>query len=663
MTQQPVPTPCGAWSSPITADEIVRGTIGLSSVQLRGDEVFWLERRPNEGGRSVVVQRLADGSTRDRTPEGRNTRTRVHEYGGGAYGLTPDGVVQCDFADQRWWRSFDDEREGRVLSDTGYRLADPDYDRVRGRLLCVQEDHMDDFEPKNRLISVDLEGGGPPVVMAEGNDFYAAPRVSPDGSRLAYLTWNHPHMPWDECELWVVHFGDFSQPGIRERVAGGEGVSATQPRWAPNGDLIWCDDRSGYYNLYRYHQGETRSLCELPYDFAPPMWTFGGSSYACLDERRLVVSWLEGGLWKLGQLDCGPAVPELAASEERPGLPADPLERIELPFTSIRDLQVNATHAVFVGGTSEAMDAVVRLDLASKEVEVLRRAGDLELDPALISPAQPIEFPTTLEGEDTTAYALYYAPKNPAHSVPEGERPPLLVLSHGGPTSMAQAGLNVGIQFWTSRGFAVVDVNYGGSSGYGRAYRERLRGRWGVVDVTDCAKAAEHLVAEGKADAERLAIRGGSAGGYTTLCALTFRDTFKAGASHFGVSDLEALARDTHKFESRYLEGLIGPWPAESKLYQERSPIHHTDQLSCPVILFQGLEDEVVPPNQAEKMVAALREKGIPVAYVAFEGEQHGFRKAENIKTALEGELYFYGRVFGFTPAGELEAVLIENLE
>ncbi|MGE0711843.1 MAG: prolyl oligopeptidase family serine peptidase [Planctomycetota bacterium] len=638
------PTPCGAWPSPLTAERIVRGTIGLSSVRLRGDEVLWLERRPSEGGRSVLVSRGPDGATRELTPTGMNTRTRVHEYGGGDYALLPDGVAMADFADQRWYRVGEDGTTAPI-SDLGYRLADAEYDRVRGRLVCVQEDHSDDFEPKSRLISLDLEGGDAPVVIAEGNDFYAAPRLSPDGSRLAYLAWNHPDMPWDQCELWVVHFEAFGQPGIRERVAGGEGVSASLPRWSPRGALCFVDDSSGYWNLYRHDQGRTEALCPREADFAPPAWTFGQSHYAFLDEDRLAVSWLEEGRWRLGLLEQGALRP------------------LDLPWTEVRDLEATPTHVVCVAASPTALDAVVRLEVASGEVEVLRSSGELDLDPALFSPAEPLRFPTTLDGQPAEAHALYYAPRNPACEPLPGERPPLLVLSHGGPTSMARAGLSLGVQYWTSRGFAVVDVNYGGSSGYGRAYRERLNGRWGLVDVEDCVRAAEHLVERGLADPARLAIRGGSAGGYTTLCALTFRDTFRAGASHFGVSDLEALARDTHKFESRYLERLVGPFPARSDLYRERSPIHHTDGLSCPVILFQGLEDRVVPPNQAERMVEALRAKGIPVAYVAFEGEQHGFRKAENIKAALEGELYFYGRVFGFQPAGELEAVLIENLD
>lgn len=684
--------PYGAWESPLSADRLVAGAVGLSLLQLEGQDLFWLERRPQEGGRSVVVHRAPDGTRRDLTPEGQNTRTRVHEYGGGDYAVTGQGkrVALCNFSDQLWYEVPIEAAgeaagaEPRVISDPGYRLADAQSDRVRGRLVCVQEDHFDDFEPKNRIISVDLEGGEASVVIAEGNDFFGSPRLSPDGSRLAYLTWNHPSMPWDECELWVVHFESFSQPGIRELVAGGNGVSATAPRWAPDGSLVYADDRTGFWNLYRYDQGQSAPLCAKEVDFATPAWTFGGSSYDFLgtweraevalsssgysmipedesgegeveatgSEPRLLVSWLEQGSWRLGILGIAPG------SEVQP---------IELPFTGIRNLQVQevegSERAVFIGGRPDRLDAIVRVDLASGEIEELVSAGDAGLPDALFSAPEAIEFPTTLDGEATTAHAFFYPPKNPEFSGPEGELPPLIVMSHGGPTSMAEATLKLGTQYWTSRGFAVVDVNYGGSAGFGRAYRERLKGRWGVVDVADCTAAATYLAEAGKVDPKRLAIRGGSAGGYTTLCALTFHETFHAGASLFGVSDLEALARTTHKFESRYLDGLVGPWPGESKLYQERSPIHHAEGLSCPVILLQGLDDPVVPPDQAERMVEVLTKKGIPVAYVAFEGEQHGFRKAENIVTALESELYFYGRVFGFEPAGELEAVLIENLD
>lgn len=666
--------PYGAWESPLSADRIVAGAVGLSQLRLEGDDLFWLERRPQEGGRSVVVHLASDGTRRDVTPEGQNTRTRVHEYGGGDYAITAEGksVALANFADQIWHQVPLGEGESRAISDPGYRLADAEYDRVRGRLVCVQEDHTDDFEPKNRILSLDIEGGEGAVTIAEGNDFYGAPRLSPDGSRLAYLTWKHPSMPWDECELWVVHFESFSRPGIRELVAGGDGVSASMPRWAPDGSLCYVDDRTGWWNLYRYDQGQSSPLCAREADFAPPAWVFGGSSFAFLGnwERaevaltssgetlieeadaegapRLVVSWLEQGRWRLGTLGIAPES-QLAA--------------IEVPFSGIRSVHAQGEQAVFIGGRPDGLDAIVRVDLATGEVESLASAGDLGLPPELFSRPEPIEFPTTLAGEEATAHAFFYPPQNPAFSGPEGELPPLIVMSHGGPTSLSEATLKLGTQYWTSRGFAVIDVNYGGSAGFGRAYRERLKGRWGEVDVADCSAAARFLAEAGRVDAKRLAIRGGSAGGYTTLCALTFHDTFHAGASHYGVSDLEALARTTHKFESRYLEGLVGPWPSESKLYQERSPIHHADGLSCPVILFQGLDDPVVPPAQSERMVAVLRKKGIPVAYVAFEGEQHGFRKAENIRTALEGELYFYGRVFGFTPAGELKAVLIENLD
>lgn len=642
----PRATPCGGWSSPITSDLIVTGTIGLGGVQLDGDDIYWLEHRPAEAGRYVLVRRTPDGERSDLTPAPWNVRTRVHEYGGGAYTVEGGQVLYANFADQRWYE-HQAEGEPRPVSDEGYRHADAVIDRIRGRLVCVQEDHTDDFEPVNRLVSLDLVGGGPMQVLAEGNDFYAAPRISPDGSRVTYLTWKHPDMPWDATELWVVHIENFGAPGVAECVAGqGGGESVCDPRWSPDGTLYFISDRSGWWNLYRWKDGQAEPVCAREAEFTRPHWVFGGSPYAFVSAQQMVCSWSQKGLWRLGLLD----------------LTSGDLEEIPTEFTSITSLRATATHAVFAAASPTELGVLVRLDLATKEQEVLRRASSLEVDPACFSLPEPIEFPTELEGEEVTAHALYYAPRNPAHTVPAGERPPLLVLSHGGPTSAASSSLRLDIQFWTSRGFAVVDVNYGGSSGYGRAYRQRLEGRWGIVDMRDCAQAATYLVERGEVDGERLAIRGGSAGGYTTLCALTFLDTFQAGASHFGVSDLEALARDTHKFESRYLDRLIGPYPERADLYRARSPIHATDELSCPVIILQGLEDEVVPPSQAEVMVEALRAKGIPVAYVPFEGEQHGFRKAENIKRALEAELYFYAKVFGFDLAEAIDPVEIENL-
>ncbi len=480
-------------------------------------------------------------------------------------------------------------------------------------------------------------------VLVSGNNFYANPRLSPDGARLAWLTWNHPNMPWDGCELWAA---DVLADGTLDRaqlVAGGLDESIFQPEWSPDGVLHFVSDRTGWWNLYRWRAGSIEQLTDLPAEFGVPQWVFGMSTYAFASAERIICAYTQDGVWHLASLDTRTKA----------------LTPFDLPYTEVSNVCVGAGCAVFTAASPSQSAAIVRLDLGTGQVTVLRRSSDVAVDAGYLSTPQSIEFPT--EG-GLTAHGIYYPPTNRDFVAPAGERPPLLVLSHGGPTGATSTSLSLGMQYWTSRGFAVLDVNYGGSTGYGRAYRQRLDDAWGIVDVDDCVNGARYLVAQGLADERRLAIRGGSAGGYTTLAALTFRDVFRAGASHFGVSDLEALATDTHKFESRYLDRLVGPYPARRDLYIARSPIHFTDRLSTPIILLQGLEDKVVPPSQAEKMFAAVKAKGLPVAYVPFEGEQHGFRKAENIKRAMEAELYFYSRIFGFDLADPVEPVQIENL-
>jgi len=641
----PIVAPYGAWRSPITADLIVAGTVRLGQIALDGADVYWNEGRPTEGGRNVIVRRTPDGRTADVTPAPFNARTRVHEYGGGEY-LVHDGVVYfANFADQRLYRQERGAAPQPITPAAALRYADAVMDAPRGRLICVREDHTAaDREAINALVGVRAggdEGGG--QVLVSGADFYASPRLSPDGRRLAWLAWNHPNMPWDGCELWVADVQPDGALAGATLVAGGPAESIFQPEWSADGTLHFVSDRTGWWNLYRWRDGRVEPLCEMAAEFGLPQWVFGMSTYAFIAADRIACAYTQGGVWHLALLD----------TTTKAFTPLD------LPYTEIGGVRGGNGCAVFTAASPTAAAAIVRLDLSTGQIEVLRRSSQVTVDAGYLSVPQPIEFPT--EG-GLTAHALYYPPTNRDYRAPEGERPPLLVLSHGGPTGATSSALSLGLQFWTSRGFAVVDVNYGGSTGYGRAYRERLNGRWGIVDVDDCVNAARYLAGRGLADANRLAIRGGSAGGYTTLAALTFRDVFKAGASHFGVSDLEALATDTHKFESRYLDRLVGPYPERRDLYVARSPIHFTERLATPLILFQGLEDRVVPPDQAEKMFAAVKAKGLPVAYVPFAGEQHGFRKAENIKRALEAELYFYARIFGFEPADEIEPVPIENL-
>jgi len=612
---------------------------------IHGDDVYWIEMRPNEGGRNVLVK-CAPSRIEDVTLLPFNVRTRVHEYGGGDYALQAGIVCFSNFSDQRLYVQGEGAAARAITPAAEVRYADARIDASGKQLICVREDHtIVGREAVNTLVSLQLEGNDDcGQVLVSGNDFYSSPRFSPDGLSLAWLTWNHPNMPWDGTELWTGSFGEHQSFTACGRVAGGIGESVFQPEWSPDGRLYFVSDRSGWWNLYRVAEGGTvEPVCEMEAEFGMPQWGFGMSSYAFESANTIVCTYIEKGFSKLALIDTR----------------TKKLEPLDCPYSDIRFLRAAPGQAVMRAGSPTAAAAIVKLDLETRSFSVLRRSNNLQIDAEYFSVPRAVEFPTE---DGLTAHTFFYPPKNPDYQAPGGELPPLLVESHGGPTAAAATALSLSIQYWTSRGIAVLDVNYGGSSGFGRAYRERLKGKWGIVDVDDCANGARYLVERGEVDGDRLLITGGSAGGYTTLCALTFRDAFKAGASHYGVSDVESLAKDTHKFESRYLDGLIGPYPEAKEIYFQRSPINFTNQLSCPVIFFQGTEDKVVPPNQAETMVEALRLKGVPVAYLAFAGEQHGFRQAQNIKRALDGELYFYSRVFGFELAEPVEPVEIENL-
>jgi dipeptidyl aminopeptidase/acylaminoacyl peptidase len=500
-------------------------------------------------------------------------------------------------------------------------------DLNRNAIICVREDHTQgEDRVVNAIVAVEANGTRPQRVLTEGNDFYSCPRLDPDGSRLAWLTWNHPNMPWDGTELWIAEITSEGTLGSPQRIAGGVDESICQPQWSPDGQLYFVSDRSGWWNIYRHDGRAVEPVCHREAEFGRPQWGFGLSTYAFESPDHIICAYSERGIGRLAWL---------TPSNSR-------LEPIDVPYTDIYDLQAAQGRVLFQGGSPSECMSIVLMDVPSGQIEILRRSSEAASDPALrgyFSRPEPIEFPTV---GGLNAYGLFYPPTNPEYVAPEGEAPALLVKSHGGPTAAASSTLDLLIQFWTSRGIAVLDVNYGGSSGYGREYRNRLRGQWGIVDVDDCVNGAKSLAEAGRVDPARMMISGGSAGGYTTLCALTFRDFFKAGGSHYGVSDLEALAKDTHKFESRYLDRLIGPYSEVRDVYQARSPIKHAERLGAPVIFFQGDEDRIVPPDQTEKMVAAIRAKGLPVAYLLFAGEQHGFRKAENIKRALDAELYFY---------------------
>ena len=639
----PVLAPYGSWKSPITADVVAAAEVGLEQTRLDGDVIYWIERRSMEGGRKVIVRRSADGHVTDMTSVGFNARTRVHEYGGGDYAVSNGTIVFSNFTDQRLYIQRPNSEPKPLTPPSVLRYADGQIDRPRDLFFCVREDHTEQREAINSLVSIDLQAENAGKVLVSGNDFYSAPRLSPDGARLCWLTWSHPNMPWDGTELWV---GNLTADGSIDgaiRVAGSVNESIVQPEWSPDGSLYFVSDRTGWWNIYRLRNGTVDPLCPMDAEFGQPQWVFASALYGFVSEKRIVCSYARNGRDYLATLDTATRA----------------LDEIELPFTAISQVRVAGERVVFIGSSSTEPTSIVSLNLATKRLAVLRRSRETAVDAGYLADPRAIEFPTN---GDLTAHGYFYPPRNLDYTASANEKPPLVVMSHGGPTSSSSASLKYSIQYWTSRGIAVLDVNYGGSSGYGRAYRERLKGKWGIVDVDDCVNGARYLIERGFVDNNRLAIRGGSAGGYTTLCALTFRNAFKAGASHYGISDLEALARDTHKFESRYLDGLIGPYPERRDLYVERSPIHFTDRLNCPMILFQGLEDKVVPPNQAEKMFEAVRAKNLPVAYLTFEGEQHGFRKAENIKRVLEAELYFYSKVFGFDLADPVEPVQIENL-
>ncbi len=646
----------GSWSSPVTAESLTADTVNLSEPRIEGSDVFWHEGRPSEGGRVVVVRRSADGRTRDVTTTHYNVRSRVHEYGGGASYVADGVLVFCNYTDRRVYRvdlTPDGlTREPRPITPAGdLRYGDLHLSSGAGGLLAVCEDHGTETpEPVNRLVRLDLTGdnadGG--HILVEGSDFVSSASPSPDGTRLAWLQWDHPNMPWDDCELWVAEVAGDGSLTDRRVVAGGPGESATQPQWASDDRLVFVSDRTDWWNLYALEvsdpTAEAQALWPAEHDFAEPQWTLGTSSYGITDDGTLVCTWTDGGYARIGTLDL--------ATGERAEVPSD--------VTAVFNLRVGGDSAVLAVGYADRPNEVVRFAVATPgSLETLREASPHRIDADLVSSPEPVSWRGP-DGEEV--FGFYCPPRNPAFIGPESESPPLIVQSHGGPTGMSKPIFEIGLQYWTSRGLGVLLVNYRGSSGFGRAYRNRLRGAWGVIDVDDCVSGALAMASSGRADRQRLAIRGGSAGGYTTLAALTFRDVFTAGASLFGVGDLEMLARDTHKFESRYLDRLVGPYPEARDLYLERSPIHHVDRISCPMILLQGRDDPVVPVNQAESMAEAVRAKGLPIALIVFDGEGHGFRKAETVIRAKEAETYFYSRVFGFDLADDVQPVEIENL-
>lgn len=650
--------PYGSWTSPISLDHLVEDVVNPAFPLSAGEDVYWVEQRPADSGRCVIVRAGANGTGEPVDVFGPDfhARTLVHEYGGLQYAVHGDTVYFSNYSDQRLYRTVAGSAPEPITPPPpvprSFRFAAPVVSADGRFLYCVRERHPDPDLPAevvNDIVMVPTDGSSLPLTIAEGHDFFSHPTLSPDGRRLAFIAWDHPNMPWDETVLWEVELDADGRGEVRHRVVGDGGVSVSQPKYSPAGQLAFIADWTGWWNLYLREDGHPRPLAPMEAELGGPDWTFGMSSYDFLSDGSVVATWSERGVSHLGLL---------RQRESR----FDDLASAYTTISHLRAASDGGSVLALAGAASEPL-SVVRITPGSETqpvTEVLKRARTVSVDAAYISTPQAIEFPTD---DGLSAFALYYPPHNPDFSPPDGELPPLIVASHGGPTGAFSSVLDYGVQFFTSRGIAVVAVNYGGSTGYGRAYRERLKGRWGIVDLNDCVHAAKHLADTGRADRKLFLIRGGSAGGYTTLCAATFTDVFAAGTSYFGVADAGALAAKTHKFESRYLDGLIGPWPQARETYEERSPLFHTESLETPLILFQGLEDKVVPPSQAEEMAAALHEKGIPHAYIAYEGEQHGFRRAENVKRTAEAELYFYGRVLGFSPADELEPVEIDNAE
>jgi len=645
----PIVAPYGTWPSRFPTELLVAAGRSRREARVDAGRVFWLEGRPDEGGRQALMclDPGAPGEPAEAPvevgPPGMNIRSRVHEYGGGAYLAIGELIVVSDFVTGRLFQVDPDRAASPLTPEGPWRYADATHDATRDRLIAVREDHGGQGEWVNTLVAIPLDGSGEVEVLAEGHDFFAAPRVDPAGERLAWLDWDHPNLPWDGTTLRLARLGIDGLSGIRT-IAGDASTWVTQPRWSPAGELWFAAEPGEWINLHRLRDGGVEVVCPMAAEFAPPDWVFGNSTFGFLDDGRVMAIAVRDGRGELLSLD--PSTGDIAP--------------VDLPFTTFGRIAVDGDQVVCSVAPEDGWPGIVRIDPLTGGWSWLVHDEVPIVDAFAVSRPRSFTFATT---GGRTAHAILHPPFNPGYLAPDGERPPLIVTSHGGPTANTTTAFAAEHQAFTSRGIAVVDVDYGGSTGYGKAYRKRLEGEWGIVDVDDCVAAAQALVEMGEADPARLIVRGGSASGFTTLAALAFRDVFGAGTTYFGIGDLEAFVGDTHKFESRYTERLVGPYPATIERYHERSPSRHADRISCPVLVLQGAEDRVVPPSEAEGIVAALRANGIPFAYLLFAGEDHGFRQASSIIRSFEAELSFYGQVFGFEPAGGIAHLPIEGLE
>lgn len=642
MKDNRIPLTPGSWPSDLTPEKMVEKANRPVEILRLQDKLFILESRPSEKGRNTLVY-LENEQAQEILPTQFNIRSKVHEYGGIC--IVSDQTKYfyfTEFSDQQIYRLSLDGEVAKLTNESAYRFADFAVDAKRNLLYAVMEDHSkSDLTPDNSIVKINLANGQVTRIVS-GNDFYSSPRISPDGQYLAYITWSHPQMPWDGTELYVALLTQEGTVTTNQLISGGTQESVCHPQWHKN-CLYFISDQNGWWNIYKYENEKSSLVLKKNADFSGAPWSFAKEPYKVVDNSRIFATWTEDACWHAGIIH----------------VPSDKLEDLNLPYQSFSSLTLDNGNLYFIGASYNTRSAVVKLDYNLSEFKVSYKSSEVPVPRAFLSKPESIYFDVA---ENQQAHAFYYPPANPDYKVPENEKPPLLVCSHGGPTGRSNPTLRLDIQFWTTRGFAVLDVNYSGSAGFGRKYRDRLKGNWGILDVRDCQKGALYLAKKGLVDKNKVAIRGGSAGGYTTLCALTFTDTFKAGASHFGLSDLEILAKETHKFESRYMDNLIGPYPEKAEIYKKRSPINYPDQLSCPVIFFQGLDDKVVPPNQAEKLYNILKEKNIPTCYVTYEGEGHGFRQADNIKHSLQSELYFYSRIFKLKYPEATAPIQIDNL-